>query len=71
MALSAFVNQVRAGKRLAWWLETLKVRCNQRGGGFQETQTYQALNDSGDSCLRRFARKQAVIYTGIAETPVW
>jgi hypothetical protein len=39
-------------------------------GGFQETQMYQALNDSGDRCLRRFARKQAVICIGIAETPV-
>jgi hypothetical protein len=41
-----------------------------RVGGFQETQTYQALNDSGDSCLRCFARKQAIICIGIAETPV-
>jgi len=45
-------------------------RGNQSKGGFQETHTYQALNDSGDSCLRCFARKQAVICIVIAETPV-
>jgi hypothetical protein len=28
---------------------------NPRKGGFQETHTYQALNDSGNRCLRRFA----------------
>jgi hypothetical protein len=31
------------------------VRSNQRKGGFQETHTYQALNDSGNRRLRRFA----------------
>jgi hypothetical protein len=31
------------------------VRGNQRKGGFQETHTYQALNDSGNRDLRRFA----------------
>jgi hypothetical protein len=28
---------------------------SQRKEEFQETHTYQALNDSGDRCLRRFA----------------
>jgi hypothetical protein len=30
-------------------------RGKQRKGGFQETHTYQALNDSGNRRLRRFA----------------
>jgi hypothetical protein len=46
------------------------VRGNQRKGGFQETHTYQALNDSGNRYLRRFACKQGIIRIGIAETPV-
>jgi hypothetical protein len=31
------------------------VRSNQRKGEFQETHTYQALNDSGNCGLSRFA----------------
>jgi hypothetical protein len=42
-----------------------------RAGRFQENQTSQALNDSADCCLRRFARKQAAIRIEIAEMPVW
>jgi hypothetical protein len=37
----------------------------------QETQVYQALNDSAVGRLRRYALKQGVICIRVKEVPIW
>jgi len=58
-------------KGVARWYEAPAALMRWDRGGLQETQVYQALNDSAVGSLRCYAGKQAVIRIGVKEVPIW